>query len=75
MYLLSVFKDRQAELILKEGPNADPTYRNATKEYFQIFSKGLYDVKTDNLIYRNYCGMKTNRSHLPRVNVEGSNHV
>ena len=45
------------------------------KEYFQIFSKRLYNVKTENLIYRNYCGMNTSHLHLPWVNVEGFNHV
>ena len=38
---------------LKEVPNAEPTLRNALKEHFQIFSRGLYSVKTDNLIYMN----------------------
>ena len=45
------------------------------KGYFQIFSNGLYNVKTDNLIYRNYRGMNTSHLHLLWVNVEGSNHV
>ena len=34
---------------LKEEPNADPTLRNALKEHFQIFSKGLYNLKTFDL--------------------------
>ena len=45
------------------------------KEYFQIFSKRLFNVKTENLIYRNYCGMNTSHLHLSWVNVEGSNHA
>ena len=56
-------------------PNADPTLRNAFKEHFQIFSKGLYNVKTENLMYRNHCGMNATHLHLPWVDVEGSTHV
>ena len=90
MYLLSVFftwlekeqpslcdrtKTDRLDWFLKEVPNADPTSQNALKEHLQIFSKGLYIVKTDNLIYRNYCGMNTNHLHLPWVNVGGFTHV
>ena len=49
----------------KEVPNADPISRNALEEHLHIFSNGLYNVKTGNLIYRNYCGMNTSHLHLP----------
>ena len=60
---------------LKEAPNADQTLRNALTVHFQIFSKGLYNIKTDTLIYRNYCGMNTSHLHMPWVNVKGSTRV
>ena len=44
------------------------------KEYFHIFSRRLYNVKTKKWIYMNYCDMDTSHLHLPWVNVEGSNH-
>ena len=50
---------------LKEAPTADQTLRNALTVHFQIFSKGLYNIKTDILIYRNYCGMNTSHLHMP----------
>ena len=86
MYLLSVFftcwrknnhilMTQQADRLngfLKEAPTADQTLRNALTVHFQIFSKGLYNIKTDILIYRNYCEMNTSHLHMPWVNVKGS---
>ena len=40
-------KPERMNWFLKEATNADPTLRNALKEHFQIFSKGLYNVKTE----------------------------
>ena len=42
-------KGRWAELISKRSTK----YKNTLKAHFQIFFNGLYNVKTENLIYRN----------------------
>ena len=68
-------KADRLDWFLEEVPNADPTFRNALKEHLQIFSHCWYNVKTENLIYRNYCCMNTSHLHLPWVNVEGSTYV
>ena len=60
---------------LIEAPNAYSTKRNSLQEHFQVFAEGLFNVKTDDLIYKNHFGMNTSHLHLPWVNVEGSTHV
>ena len=68
-------KDRQAELVSKRNTKCRLNLTECLERTFPGRSRGLYNVKTDNLIYRNYCGMNTSHLHLLWVNVVGSTHV
>ena len=84
MYLLSVLsiwleeeqpscydttKTGRFDWFLKEVSYADTTWCNVLKDYFQLFSRDLYNVQTGNEVYRNHCGMNTSNLHMPWLNV------